>query len=284
MVLFGGVLSGGFGLTESLRYVLGPITVYMLFALTAGPMMKLGHLDALPVARSRVLALLLLPGLLGLLLGYGLGQALGPRLSPPQDLPRLVEGADGPAVRTPPGLAEIAWDGAVPTLADGSPAPSAPLVRGLRPRMVWPYGVPEGAGRDFAEAQLERAEAVGTRAAPALPALLLLPFAVNLLLLALFLRSFRAGISDRRRRVVFGVVLAALLLGHMLPFGFLGAGFVEERVWRDAGALALQAIPGGAAMRWGLALLLLVGSWALALRSFERAELLPSRGSGGVCL
>ncbi|MEZ4396292.1 MAG: hypothetical protein R3C71_05250 [Candidatus Krumholzibacteriia bacterium] len=283
MGLFGVALSGGFPVLEVLRYALGPITVYMFFAMLAGPLMKLGHLMALPIGPSRTLLILMLPSLLSPLAGYGIGAVAGHGFLARQDVPRLVEQDGVFHVESAPGLARVAWDGRVPALPDGSPPRSAPLLRGARPRLYWPYDVPAGAPRDFAEAQLARAVAAGPVAPPALPALLLLPFAVSLLLVAPFLRLFRAEISDRRRRAVFGIILAVLLIAHLVLFVAIGGRAVPDEVWPELCALAVQAIPGGAAVRWALALLLLAGAWMLVLGSYRRAELLPSRGSGDVC-
>ncbi|MCB1163622.1 hypothetical protein KDL67_13135 [bacterium] len=284
MVLFGVALSGGFPVLEVLRYALGPITVYMFFAMLAGPLMKLGNLAALPIGASRTLLLLMLPSLLSPLAGYGLATVAGRQVGPREALPRLVERDGALRLLTAPGHARIAWDGDVPALADGSSPRSEPLFSGARPRLYWPLDVPAGASRDFAEAQLTRAQAEGRAATPGLPSLLILPWIATLLILAPFLRLFRAEVSERRRRVVFGVILAVLLALHLLLFATVAGGGVSEDVWPELCALAVQAIPGGLAMRWSLALLLLAGSFAFARRSFERAELLPSRGAGDVCL
>jgi len=95
-------------------------------------------------------------------------------------------------------------------------------------------------------------------------------------LIGIYLRFFRPGVSDRMRKVAFGVLLAVTLAGHVVPFALVIGGFT--RFWVLAGLLQIagrhftEALPGGAVTVWVATLLLFAGAYLAAQRRFMRIE------------
>ncbi len=152
---------------SELRLLFAPITAYLMLAGSAFPMAGIRALDALPVARTRVLTLVLAPVALLYLLGYGVGTVWN--LSAVQEgepilfvdeeerygllVPlRLFE--VGPV--GPPPVVEAPWGESHEMLAipvfgvDGN-------YHGDQPMLWKPYTTPRGASREFVAWQLARA-------------------------------------------------------------------------------------------------------------------------------
>ncbi len=96
------------------------------------------------------------------------------------------------------------------------------------------------------------------------------------LLLALFLRTFRATVSDRRRRAFYWSFLAALLIVMIGGFTFQVAGWFNQRVgWAILESLAFRwgQSPTAMVLTWLLCCLGMVAAYWLAQRAFQRIEL-----------
>jgi hypothetical protein len=173
MLLLGIALSGFFARFTSegaIRYDLLIITVYMLLAFFGGLTTNLHRIDALPIARQRLFAMLILPPLLTLVVGYGIGLAGIRALGPPELVHfRTHECCD--FIVVPPARCEIAWKGQVPDngspWGETHPAWSTPLFRGSRAVLYSPYSNVEASSRRYVAHQISRAtEAVYNERVP----------------------------------------------------------------------------------------------------------------------
>jgi hypothetical protein len=125
-----------------------------------------------------------------------------------------------------------------------------------------------------------RRDHAGVRArgsGPALPFVLLLGVAPFFLLLAVLLRHFRAGVSDRRRMIAFYVVLALPLALWLAPF----VAGISRLAWggvASGGYVAMAAAwTGESAVRtvglWVMSGLVLAASYLVAEARFRRMEI-----------
>jgi hypothetical protein len=100
-----------------------------------------------------------------------------------------------------------------------------------------------------------------------------------LLVFAVYLRALRAGVSERLKRRLPWIIMAALLGIHLLQYAFAMAGI--GNAWAFAGFLeiviarASEGLPGGRVLIWAACGLLLAAIYRLAERQFERVESLP---------
>jgi hypothetical protein len=138
---FGALLAGALSYVgdEELRWALLFISIYMLFALSAKPLTYLHPLDALPLSRRHLFALLTLPSLLLLFAGYAAGVViLEWRGLPTTTGIRTLSTCAG--VGVPTEYHSISWDGEVEPIVSPSGeshAPyTAPLFAGLKPLVV----------------------------------------------------------------------------------------------------------------------------------------------------
>jgi len=162
-----------------LTYVI--LTAYMLFSYIWAPMSQLYLIDALPIRRRHLFALITLPSFVALLLGYGAGRVgfsfvdsgrpliaydrtEWPRLCPPNR-------ATHPLLRVPGEFCRIAWDGRPPDITapwgESHAALNFPVFKGSRAVVYSPFHTPEGCSQDFAAWQIGRAvEAVYGKSLP----------------------------------------------------------------------------------------------------------------------
>jgi hypothetical protein len=227
-----------------------------------------------------------------------------------------------PRVRVPIEHCRIAWDGKPPIVEapwGESHAPwSIPLFRGSRAVLYQPFSVAEEGTREFMALQLSRAaEAVygqsippeelqarivdgaperpvtlggvypdlrGTAEGPILPVLLLLIGLIWMLMTRVYLTTFRAGVTDARRRTVFFVILAIALVLHLTQFvagiGWLTRMWIMSSLPRMAVRRLTDALPGGAVAVWLLCGLLFYVAYRLVRARFERIEAPVSRPGG----
>jgi hypothetical protein len=117
----------------------------------------------------------------------------------------------------------------------------------------------------------------GPRLALLLGAMLALYYAA----FGLYLRMFRPGVGERRRKVVYIAILAALLALHLAPFGLAIAGVVDGDAVTALAAVVTRQLGGnGLADSWWVwagALVVAAGGFGLVARAFERAEFLAPR-------
>jgi hypothetical protein len=122
------------------------------FAFLPGMSTRLYLLDALPIARRTIFALLVVPCMVAISLGYALGVGMQSQKQPPE----LVEYCcDDPNyyVRVPVRYLEIAWDGAFPTLdspwGESHVAWGRPIVKGGQAVVYSPFIVSGESSPEF---------------------------------------------------------------------------------------------------------------------------------------
>lgn len=125
------------------------------------------------------------------------------------------------------------------------------------------------------------------QAIPEFPFLFLPAGLLWMVLIGIYLRFYRPGVSDRMRKVAFGVLLAVTLLGHIVPFALVIAGFAEFRVLTGFFWIAARhftaALPGGAVTVWGVMLMLVTGAYMMVQRRFLRLETSKIDFESGQC-
>jgi len=161
---FGFALSGwirAWGGGGGARFMLVPLTAYMLLAFVGYPPRRLYLLDGLPVSRRSVFAAVILVPALILAAGYAGGRIAADRRLDGRELVEFVEIEGRHYTRVPIEYCEIAWDG-------DAPRPSSPwgesaepwtkeILRG-RPHLVYsPFSVDGGSSIDFVALQISRA-------------------------------------------------------------------------------------------------------------------------------
>jgi hypothetical protein len=103
-----------------------------------------------------------------------------------------------------------------------------------------------------------------------LTALLFLFFAT------LYARSFRATVSDGRRKGVYFGILAAALVLHLMPFVSLITGFAKD--WVVAGVVkiltrrVIETLPAGGLFVWAACFTVMLAGYLWAQSRFERIE------------
>jgi len=324
MLVLGVALSGLFAEKASegaLRYDLIIITAYMVVAFVGGLTENLHRVDALPLSRRRLLAILLLPPILTLMAGYGLGRVVNEGGSTADQIHVRTANCCGTAVVVPQSRCEIAWSGQVPDITapwgESHPAWSTPLYRGSRAAVYSPYCSAEPGSLDFVALQVSRAtqhvygeripeEEIASRyletdaegavvpaaggftlaadrpglrvrsEGPAFPIIMLLVLGPAFVLSAIYLTSFRAGISDSRRKRTFWILLMLLLAAHMAQYALVATRFVDG--WVASGIFAIgirkagDAFPGSAALTWIVCATVVYLLYRLTARSFEKIE------------
>jgi hypothetical protein len=156
------------------------LTAYLLFSFLPSQLVQLQFISLLPISRTRLLSLLMLPGLLAVSLGYGAGSA-GKALTQSSRLMVKFQmesssllptySSKYPQVRVPAQHFEIAWDGSAP--ANGSPwgesHPSRqdPLYTGSRITVYSPFSTPQDSTPQFVALQISKAiQAIYGRSVP----------------------------------------------------------------------------------------------------------------------
>jgi hypothetical protein len=330
--LMGAVVSGYYRAwrgEESLRFLMVVMAAYMLMAFTVTPPRRLFAVDAFPVRRRLVFAVLILPLILVFSMGYAAGRAAADARQDERELVQFVEIDCCHRTRVPVEYTEVAWDGRPPRITSpwGETAEpwSARLYQGSRVTLYSPFSVGETPSIDFVALQLSRAvEAVyGTAISPddirdrflvkdeqglvrprggelklrsayphlraqergpVFPTIALAACGLWLLVLSVYLRTLRAGVSERTKRRIPWIIMAVLLGVHLLQFALAMADVGEP--WIIAGFLeiviarAAEALPGGSLLIWVVCGLLLAAIYRLAERQFERVESLPGDDLG----
>ncbi|MCP4655360.1 MAG: hypothetical protein GY856_08070 [bacterium] len=325
LILFGMICAGGLGPwsdLDDLRFLYVPLIIYLLLVFVSQMIRQLSPLDALPISRRLLFALVIVPSLLTLSLGYGAGRIVTAAMEQKEQRIEFLKDESHYFVRVPIGRCEIAWNGRPP--ASSSPwgesheAWKTPLFRGSRVVLYSPFSTPEGSSPEFVALQMSRAIAaiygehvspveindrylelrddgsVGLKEAgftlledypdlklrgegPGFPLLVLALVGLpSLLLLALFLVTYRAGVAERVRTSVLGA-LAGLMLALMA--GQVVAAvmdFMEPRVARGFLEILIrqmgETVPGTLAA-WGGSALVFAGGYWLAQARFQGIEL-----------
>ncbi|MGB6847920.1 MAG: hypothetical protein WBG05_06930 [Thermoanaerobaculia bacterium] len=115
-------------------------------------------------------------------------------------------------------------------------------------------------------------------AGPEFPFILLLVAPPFLLLTAIFLRTFRAGLGDRARQAAFWAVAAGLVVFMLGIAALMISGLFSPRIVRGVVEVMLRHIgesPVQLITVWVASLLATVGTYFVAQRQFLRAELPP---------
>jgi hypothetical protein len=111
---------------------------------------------------------------------------------------------------------------------------------------------------------------------PVFPVVFMILGLFFLLFTSLYIRSFRATVSDRQRLFVYFGVLAFALTVHVAPIVFLIVGITKD--WVLAGAVkiftrwVIETLPAGGPVVWVVCLLVLLGGYWVAQGRFERIE------------
>ena len=172
MLLFGALLSGlllHLIPDSDLRFAYMPMTAYMCVTFAAPLTANLRAVDAWPISRRRVLALISLPALAVFSIGY-LGGVIWIDRTPPVP-PEIIfcDEDEGYGLRVPTYMWRMSWDGeappAVSPTGESHPVETIPLIKGATPLLYKPYSTPMGSSRDFVAWQIRRAAGAmrGTR-------------------------------------------------------------------------------------------------------------------------
>ena len=206
---------------------------------------------------------------------------------------------------------------------ESHPALSVPLFEGSKIAVYSPFHAPEGSSPEFVALQISRAvQAVYGKTitpqeiqrrylaqneggmalkegglalladhaelkAPArvswFPVFLLSAGVLFLVLALIYMRFYRASVSDGCRKTVFFGLLALVLAIHLVPLAAAIADWIET--WAVTAFLHIllrqlsHALPGGNAGIWILCALLFLGIYRLAQTQFERIEVPTGRRS-----
>lgn len=162
--LMGAMLSGYYRAwrgAESLRFTMVVLTAYMLMAFTVSPPRRLFTIDAFPVRRRLVFAVVVLPLILALSLGYAIGRTAADARENERELVEFVEIDGGHRVRIPVEYTSIAWDGRPPRIrspwGESAEPWSTPLLPGSLVALYSPFSVGDAPSIGFVALQLSRA-------------------------------------------------------------------------------------------------------------------------------
>jgi len=161
LFLFGAGLAGiaDYATSESLRYALVPMVVYLLMAFTGIPLNRLGMVDALPITRRLLFAVIIFPSFLAVIAGYAAGWVGVFFVEKYRDQrPELIEFFENKEdnryyVHVPIEYCEISWSGR-PPIATSPWGETAEVWRTslFKPspvKIYIPYGVDSGSSLDF---------------------------------------------------------------------------------------------------------------------------------------
>jgi hypothetical protein len=150
--------------SESMRFALPYMIVYVFMVVTNMSITGLGVIDWLPWSRRRSLALLTMPVFLAVVIGYGAGRVVDTVLGE-----RTVESlcfvedreTEEPRFCVSLGASRISWNGDIPeisTAAGETVTPwNRPVFRGLPMRMYFPHYAPVGSSKEFTARQISGA-------------------------------------------------------------------------------------------------------------------------------
>jgi hypothetical protein len=308
------------------RFLLVPLTVYLLLASVGLPMRNLYRLDTLPFSRGCLLAHILLPGLVLVSMGYGAGKLIE-RMGEPKERIFYLKARDSQFYLYVPAWAlEVSWDGQVPDTTspwcETREAWSAPLWKGAPVRLCSPCHTPPGSSLDFVALQISRAveriygevipseeiksryleldadgravlrgESLSLRRdyphlselgrGPQFPVVLMLVGLPWMLIVTVYMGSFRATISDGKRKVFLIGLMMLVLAVYLVLYGIfftgrdrLFTGFVEILI-----RVASRSFPGAGVAIWILCAVLLYIGFKIAEHQFRRCEIPPKPSS-----
>jgi hypothetical protein len=174
MLVLGAALSGVFAVRAdegALRFDLIVITAYMVLAFFGGLIQNLHRVDALPISRRRLLAMLVLPPVLTMIAGYAIGLGITAAEGPRDLIALRSTRCCGTFITLPAAWCDIAWNGEVPAYEapwnETHTAWSVPVYRGSRARVYSPFNSSEPASERYVALQISRAiETVYNRGIP----------------------------------------------------------------------------------------------------------------------
>ena len=123
------------------------------------------------------------------------------------------------------------------------------------------------------------------RIGPEFPLLILASTALWLFLLAIYMRTFRASVSDRVRKGVYIGILVVTLAVHIGQFILVMTDQVELSVMAGFMQILIraltEAVPGGAVTIWIASSLLFLASYLAVESGFKRMEAISGPGCAG---
>jgi hypothetical protein len=304
------------------RFVVVPITVYMLLAAVGLPMRNLYRLDNLPLSRRRLLAYIFVPGLALIAMGYGAGKLWEHTREPTERIAYLKARDSHFYLYVPAWALEVTWNGHVPDTTspwgETHEVWSAPLWKGARTLLYSPCHTPPGSSLDFVALQISRAveqiygEAIPIEEikyrylkldsdgkvvlrgdglslredyphlvelgrGPQFPVILLLVGLPWMLLVSVYMRSFRATISDGKRKAFLIGLMMLVLVVHLGQYGLFVSGLTGDRLFTGFIEIlireAIESFPGAGVAIWIACVVLLYFGFKIAEHQFRRIEI-----------
>lgn len=165
VALYGWICSGFLDEGESGGYsglAFGLMTTYVLVVATLPGLRRLPMLDAVPIRRRTIFAVMALPALMVFLAGYGIGRITAASLIEPHESIAYTADSQGLYdLKVPLDRFAIAWNGRPPdvTAPWGESHPPRTLIvfPGLPVVLYKPYTAPPGSSIDFVALQISRA-------------------------------------------------------------------------------------------------------------------------------
>jgi hypothetical protein len=298
------------------RFLFIPLAIYMLFTLVGPRLGSLHHLDPLPVSRRLLFAGLILPSVAVFLIAYAAGLLAVSRLGPRTEMVDYRKYDEGWTLSAPLRVYRVAWDGRAPEIGspwgESHPADAASLIRGVRPILYNLYSAPPGSSARFVALQASRAveevygvsippeeierrhlethpdgtvagraDSLALRAGPISAVLFFLVGVPWMLLVALLLRAYRAGVREWVRQSIVWGALGILLAIWLVETLGLMTGLTEPWLIRalvEIPTFRLGASAAGTIAAPLLAALGFLGAYRLAGGQFARMEI-PARPS-----
>jgi hypothetical protein len=325
VILFGFLISGTLEyLTgeSSFDYMMLLMTVYILMVAIWVMLPKLYSLDHLPIKRSSILALIILPNLFFLIIGYTAGYVVKQVASSPEYIQlRHHHRNAGYSIRIPGSIYAYSESSAIPKT--GSAWGEEYPCNYVRPfafseiLLFNPYTIPDSCSIEFAALQISRAteaafsesispeiirdtylqpdREIGYRMSrsdlsleqdfpqlkrnpgpPLLPVFLAFVCLLTACCSTIVLRQYRAGVSAKKRKTIYVLILVILLVAHLAQFGLVLPGVFMP--WSVFLLLNLKitefigSLPGGVISVWVLSAMLITPAWYVLLGAFHKAE------------
>jgi hypothetical protein len=166
-VLFFGMFLSGLDevwFDEYLRPIAAPMAAYILMAVVMDPFLHFFRIEAYPISRRRVFALLMVPCLALLAVGYGVGRLMIETglAGDTKEAICFCQAKEGYYyTHVPIEFCDVQWGGDVPEnespWGESHETWSTPLHKGSFIKLYSPFSVGEGASVDFAALQISRA-------------------------------------------------------------------------------------------------------------------------------
>ncbi len=328
LIAAGFTMAGAFGSAlrgdDAIRFSLLFIIAYTLLSFSGLPPRKLFVLDALPVSRRLIFAIMFVPYVAVLGLGYGAGRIVADRAENESELICYRERDGHYFVSLPLRNGALAMDGSPPAAiapsGESHDVWSREIMTGSKPVVHALYSTPPGSSIDFVAWQVSRAaEAVyGERIspdevrerylaldadgrvvpaggeltlaadhpewsvrpyAPVFPVMMLVVCGLWFMAMAVYLRTLRAGFTEKQKRGTFWWGMIVLMVLHISQFGLLIADRLDHWVLSGFGMIAVRELsawlPGGAVSVWVLCGAVLYAFYRMAERQFLQVESNP---------